>query len=177
MVMPDKSRAGARLVKSDPAHDVALLKIDAQTQPVAIGQARVEKGEEVFTLGYPLVAIQGQEAKATFGRVNALSGVKDDVRFLQVDVPIQPGNSGGPLINGEGLVIGVMTATLDQLQALRQSGALPQNVNYAVKIDYVIPLLRSQFGEDWKMPDVPSSRRIPELVREAERSVVLVIAK
>ena len=69
------------------------------------------------------------------------------------------------------------TSTLDQLQALRQSGALPQNVNYAVKIDYVIPLLRSQFGEDWKMPDVPSSRRIPELVREAEQSVVLVIAK
>ncbi len=71
--------------------------------------------------------------------MNALSGIKGDVRFFQVDIPVQLGNSGGPLINQRGEVIGIVTATLDEFVALAQSGSLPQNVNYAVKSTYVWP--------------------------------------
>jgi len=92
-------------------------------------------------LGYPLITIQGQEQKATFGKVNALSGIQDDIRFLQIDVPIQPSNSGGPLIDRKVRVIGVTNATLDVLNTLKESGSLPQNVNYAVKSDYIILLI------------------------------------
>ena len=127
-----------------------------------------------MTLGYPLVHIQGQEQKATFGHVNSLSGSDDDIRFMQIDVPVQPGNSGGPLIAKNGTVVGVVTATLDQINALKVSGALPQNVNYAVKSDYVRPLLGSIEPAQMDPIGVYS---FEELVALMETTVVLVISR
>lgn len=179
VILSDKSAHDAVLVTSDSANDVAILKADIQGQalPIVSTASKKRKGEEVLTLGYPLIQIQGQEQKATFGRINAKSGIKGDVRFLQIDVPIQPGNSGGPLLDKRGAVIGIITATLDELTILRESGALPQNVNYAVKSDYVIPLLRSA-NIKWKEA-LTGSRltNIPEVVSNSEKSVVLVVAK
>jgi len=165
----------AKYLRGDSANDVALLKIDSSTKPLNIlSYADVEKGSEVFTLGFPLVQIQGQEQKATFGRVNALSGAEDDVRFLQIDVPLQPGNSGGALFDHTGSVVGVTTATLNQVNTLKQSGMLPQNVNYAVKIDYIIPLLRGivtiQNHETMNKP-------LLDLIKTLEGSVVMIITK
>ena len=137
----------AALLKSDPANDLALLKVETTSSPIPIpSQTRMARADEVFTLGYPDITIQGQTRKATFGRINALSGIKDDVRFFQVDVPIQPGNSGGPLINDKGEVLGIVTMTLDAIVSLIAKGSLPQNVNYAVKSDYLVPLLRGVDG-------------------------------
>ena len=70
-----------------------------------------------------------------------MSGLQDDTRLMQIDVPIQPGNSGGPLINSKGQVIGIVTATLDSIVALYKSGVLPQNVNFAVKSNYVLSVI------------------------------------
>lgn len=173
------SDGGAReavLVSSDPSNDVALIKVDGTAVPLPVSNdGQLEKGEEVFTLGYPLVQLQGQEQKATFGRVNSLSGLQGDIRFVQIDVPIQPGNSGGPLVNRRGEVVGVVTATLDQLVALQTAGSLPQNVNYAVKSDYVVPLLRMHGVAPLLSHGQPGD--IPELIRRAEDSVALLIAK
>jgi S1-C subfamily serine protease len=140
--------------------------------------AKYVRGDEVFTLGYPLIQIQGQEQKATFGRICALSGIQDDIRFLQIDVPIQPGNSGGPLINRNGLVIGITTATLSQLNVLRESGSLPQSVNYAVKSDYIIPVIRD-YAKDLndKIDDSKRDYDFRDLIKKTEPSVVLVFAK
>lgn len=93
------------------------------------------KGEDVFTVGFPLIDLQGQAPKATFGRVNALSGPRDDADFVQIDVPTQPGISGGPLLDPSGRVVGVVTATLDQAVAMRLAGTFAQNVNYAIQPD------------------------------------------
>ncbi len=101
----------------------------------------LRKGDDVIALGYPLVSIQGQEQKATFGRVNALSGATGDDRFLQIDAPIQPGNSGGPLLDAHGNVIGIVTATLNQLETFRAAGVVPQNVNYALRTSFLFDLL------------------------------------
>jgi len=165
----------AKYLRGDSVNDVVLLKIDASTKPLNIlSYADVEKGSEVFTLGFPLVQLQGQEQKATFGRVNALSGVEDDVRFLQIDVPLQPGNSGGALFDHTGSVVGVTTATLNQVNTLKQTGMLPQNVNYAVKIDYIVPLLRGivtiQNREERSKP-------LPDLIKTLESSVVMIITE
>jgi len=167
----------ARVIQNDPANDIALLKIDAMTLPIPIAvQSLPSKGEEVLTLGFPLVAIQGQEQKATFGRINALTGIRDDVRFLQVDTPIQPGNSGGPLLDTSGRVVGVVTATLDQIITLRASGSLPQNVNYAVKFDYILPLL-NMHGIKTVAGTSTNPITMREVVEQREASVVLVIAR
>ena len=174
-----KKEFKATVLKSDPTNDVAILKIDAVTEPVTLSERfSTMKGEEVFTLGYPLIQIQGQEQKATFGRVNSLSGIGDDIRYAQIDVPIQPGNSGGPLFNNRGEVVGVTSATLNQMVTLKASGALPQNVNFAVKVDYVLPLLRMVLkDQEFKTSIGSPIQEIPKLVSKLESTVVLIVAK
>lgn len=172
IVFPSEKREyQARIFAVDAVNDVAILKINAKTDPAPLASScDASKGSEVLTLGYPLITLEGQEQKATFGRVNALSGPKDDLRLIQIDVPIQPGNSGGPLINRRGNVVGVVSATLNQLVALRQSGSLPQNVNFAVKIDYILPALRTALRD--KMP-----QNIPETTNKTNLSMVKIVAK
>jgi S1-C subfamily serine protease len=179
VLMPDGEELRAVYLRGHLDNDLALIKVDAETTPLPIaGGGSLSKGDEVFTLGFPLVTVQGQEVKATFGRINALSGTNGDPRFLQIDVPTQPGNSGGPLMNRQGEVVGVVTSTLNQLVALRLSGALPQNVNYAVRGQLIEDLLREEFGDAWE-PDAPSASdlELAELVGEGESRVALIVAR
>lgn len=174
----DGTKVKAILLQSDPVNDIALLKAEINSQLLQLSiSSTVNKGEQVLTLGFPLVGIQGQEQKATFGRVNALSGIKGDIRFFQIDVPIQPGNSGGPLIDGNGNVVGVVTAMLDQINTLRATGVLPQNVNYAVKSDYILPVLAGKTTAFAMSVDGVNETDMSKLIKKAEKSVVLVIAR
>lgn len=166
----------AAVVGADPANDLALLKVKTKDRPVpVIAATGVIAGQEVFTLGYPLLQIEGQQQKATFGHVNAISGMHDDVRFLQTDTPVQPGNSGGPLLDQKGRVIGVVTETLDPIETLKLVGAVPQNVNYAVKSDYLLPLL-ARYGVK---PERQSgnAKTVEDAIRRLRDSVVLVVAR
>lgn len=174
-----KRELKATVEQTDPKNDIAILKVDAKTSAIALAPGfNSAKGAEVLTLGYPLVTLQGQEQKATFGRINSLSGLHNDARLVQIDVPIQPGNSGGPLLNDRGEVIGVVTATLSQIVALKASGSLPQNVNYAVKVDYIGPLLKLANIDKSKLAPVSSAKlSMPQIVSMRERAVVLVVAK
>jgi S1-C subfamily serine protease len=134
----------AEVISRDRANDVALLRAEMTGTPLYLASARdIRRGQEVMTLGYPLVEMQGESQKATFGRVNALSGLEDDVRFIQTDTNIQPGNSGGPLLSADGRVVGVMTATINQRAVADSAGTVAQNVNFALKTDYILPLLPS----------------------------------
>jgi serine protease Do len=84
--------------------------------------------------------ILGTNAKLGQGIINSLTGIKDDVRMFQISIPVQPGNSGGPLINAKGQVVGVVSGTLNPYAA----NTLPQNVNFAIKINYLNNLLTKQ---------------------------------
>jgi len=174
VILENGEELSAQVLKRDPANDVALLKIAKASKGLKLS-GDIAKGEQVLTIGYPLISVQGQESKVTFGNINALSGIKGDVRFAQIDVPIQPGNSGGPLINQQGEVVGVVTATLNVIQTLRESGSLPQNVNYAVKSDYVLPITRNVP----EIPHTPATDKLArsELIKKANKAVVLVVAE
>lgn len=169
----------ASIMASDPANDIVIGKISAKTTwiPLIDGK-QLDKGEEVLALGYPLISIQGQQQKATFGRVNSVAGIQDDVRFYQVDVPIQPGNSGGPLLNKKGEVAGVITSTLNQITALRLTGSLPQNVNFAVKTDYLLPLIKSKIPKMLAgVMKTRSEMKTVDIIKQNEGAVFLIIAK
>lgn len=164
----------AKVIKIDKDNDVALLKADVTGTPIALQtEPHPKVAQQVMALGYPLIDLQGQALKASFGHVNALSGIQDDPRFMQIDVPIQPGNSGGPLINEQGQLLGVVTATLDQLVTLQETGTLPQNVNYAVKSDYVQNLIGTLPGIVHEAPVTG----FEELVARYGPSVFLVVSK
>ena len=92
--------------------------------------------EKVFTIGYPLNDVMGSNYKVTDGIISSKSGIEDDVRYYQISVPLQPGNSGGPLFNKDGNIIGITSARLNS-QAV---GTQVENVNYAIKSSYLLNL-------------------------------------
>lgn len=142
-----RTRSGtgtAVCVHVDEANDMALLKTSGTHTPLPVVPSRaVRLGSDVFTVGFPNPSIQGVAPKLTKGSVSALTGLQDDPRLFQISVPLQPGNSGGPLVNGVGQVIGLVVAAVDERAALAVTGRLPQTVNYAVKSAYLLPLLES----------------------------------
>ena len=139
----------AQLVAKDPACDLAVLKLSLRTNhwlPIQPSSSAVRKGTEVLTVGYPRVDLQGSESKVTTGVVSSLSGAANDPKSFQISVPVQPGNSGGPLVTHDGAVIGVISSKLNA-SALSPLDVLPENVNYAVKSSCLTDLLRTLPGK------------------------------
>ena len=135
----------AEIALKDPQNDIAFLKLERQPQlppsNLKIGDSsNMKMGDKVFTIGYPASNLMGERPKYSEGVISALTGLKDDPAFFQVSLPIQPGNSGGPLFNERGEVIGITTASLSLL-AMDAMGAIAQNVNYAIKSSFVKNLL------------------------------------
>jgi hypothetical protein len=100
--------------------------------------------EPVAAAGFPLAGILSAGVKVTTGTVNALAGMRDDRRLLQISAEVQPGNSGGPLFDANGAVLGVIVSKLDSLAASRTLGDIPQNVNFAVSGQSAVAFLQSQ---------------------------------
>ena len=167
----------AQLVKADKFNDVALLKISGtyKALPLAVSRS-VKLGDGVFTLGFPNTEIQGIEPKLTRGEISSLAGIQDDPRHFQASVAVQPGNSGGPLVNLSGEVVGIIEAKLNDLTALALTGSLPQNVNYALKSGFVTAFLETvpEVAAKLKAPRSAKPRPFTEVVEEIRPSVVLI---
>jgi serine protease Do len=141
-------RYPCRVLNSDTNLDLALLKVDGDHPPFHPLHLESGKdyslGESVYTMGFPLVDVLGTSPRLNNGLISAKVGMNDDTNFVQVSVPIQPGNSGGPLLNANGQVIGVVSSTLNPMGILLRTGnALPQNVNFAIKLASVRKFLEA----------------------------------
>lgn len=148
------TRHFADVVKADKDADIALLKLrDALAEPVVVASFRPTTrgygmGEDVFTIGYPLSRLLGNGERMTRGLVSATTGMRDEPRHLQVSAEIQPGNSGGPLLDREGFVIGIIQETINPWRVVQASGgALPQNINFALKSEPVLDFIKSASPE------------------------------
>lgn len=139
----------AKLVLKDPNNDLAILQIEGFSLaainqlalPYGFKRTRgVSLGDPIFTIGYPLSSVLGQNAKFANGTISSKSGMGDDMVHLQINAPIQPGNSGSPLFDERGNVIGIVVASLNAEWMRQRFGSIPQNVNYAVKMDYLLNL-------------------------------------
>ena len=88
-------------------------------------------------MGYPLAFVLSAEPRVTTGTVSAVSGIQGDCRVFQIEASVQPGNSGGPLLDDRGHVIGVVNSRLNDLAMVEATGSIPQNVNFAIKSSIV----------------------------------------
>ena len=125
--------------------------------------SKIKLGQTVLAIGFPTPSIQGVTPKVTMGVISSESGYRGDVRHYQIDAAVQPGNSGGPLVNAEGEVVGIITATAAIELFLRTTGTLPQNVNWAVKGEYAQLL----FDKPDKRPVAKNRSELISLVRSA----------
>jgi S1-C subfamily serine protease len=117
-------------------------------------------GDAVTAFGFPLPGLLSSEGNLTTGIISATSGMKDDVRFIQITAPVQPGNSGGPLLDDSGHVVGVVVAKLDAVKVLQLTGDVPQNVNFAVHWSEVRAFLEDEGVSFKKQPSIsPISSR------------------
>lgn len=139
-------RYPAVVVMSDKQNDLSILKIDSpeftEVSPIPYNFHTQIKdiGSEIFTLGYPLSDVMGEEVKFTDGKISAKTGLYGDPTVYQISASIQPGNSGGPLFDIEGNLIGITNAGLGRGLS---NGYIPQNVNYAIKAQYLKALVET----------------------------------
>ena len=126
--------AGAVAIAArDEAADLALLMAPAGGAVAAFRQGRgIRPGAAAVVVGYPLRGALASGANVTVGNVSALAGPGDDRRLIQITAPVQPGNSGGPVLDSAGNAVGVVVAKLDAVAMARATGDIPQNVNFAV---------------------------------------------
>jgi S1-C subfamily serine protease len=136
----------ATLRAADTARDLALLAAE-QSFPQAAPlrrDAAPRLGEPVAVVGYPLVQVLSAQPNVSFGHVNSTVGLKGNPGQMQIDVPIQRGNSGGPVFDAAGNVIGIVVSKLDALKLAKSTGDLPQNINFAIRGDVVRSFLEAE---------------------------------
>ena len=122
------------LSAKDTTNDLALIKIEAIPDKVAAFRFTPRLGERVEAFGYPLAGILATSGNFSVGNITALLGLGDDSRYLQISVPVQPGNSGGPLLDQQGNLVGIVSAKLNALEVMSHTkGDIPQNVNFAIR--------------------------------------------
>jgi len=138
-------RETATLAAHDATNDLALLKTTQHWSGAASlrDMHGLRPGDDVVVAGYPLSNLLGSDMAVTTGSLTMLSGLHDDSRLLQLSAPVQPGNSGGPLLDRNGNVVGVVTSTLNGAFLAVSTGALPQNVNFAIKSSVVASFLEA----------------------------------
>ena len=131
----------ANIVHVDANNDLVILQISDSSfigfsnLPYSLEQKIMEVGEEIYTLGYPMSSIMGEEIKYTQGVVSSKTGIQGDVTVYQISAPIQPGNSGGPLFNKQGNIVGITSS------GLNREMFNSENVNYAIKVSYLMTLI------------------------------------
>lgn len=123
----------------DAALDLAVLTVAGNPGPTLAFRAgpAVRRGEDVIVYGFPLAGLLSADPKLTRGVVNALAGLRNDPNNFQISAEVQPGNSGGPMLDLQGNVVGVVVSKLDNRRVQNVD-----NVNFAVKGDVAQAFLR-----------------------------------
>jgi hypothetical protein len=168
--------SSASIIARDEKNDLAAVRSDLPSSPVAIFRdgRPVRAGDAVVALGYPLFGLLTDTASLSAGHVSALAGIGGDTRFLQIDAAVQPGNSGGPLLDASGHLVGIVTGKLDVMRLAPVLRDIPQNVNFALRAEMVRAFLDSR---DIAYKTAPSEQQLsPADVGEIGRPFTVHIA-
>ncbi|MXW90932.1 MAG: hypothetical protein F4114_15320 [Rhodospirillaceae bacterium] len=158
----------------DRGADLALLKGPAGLSFAAFRQGRgVRPGARIVVMGYPLRGLLAADVNVSTGTVAALAGPGDDRRLIQITAPVQPGNSGGPVLDAAGNVVGAVVAKLNALKVARATGDIPQNVNFAVSAGAARAFLDSK-GVAYTTAPSAAARSAEDVADAARKFTVLV---
>lgn len=157
----------AKIAADDTQNDLALLSVSPATAAYARFSPVVPRqGDPVVVYGFPLAGALSTQGNLSTGIVSALVGMKDDSRMLQISAPVQAGNSGGPLFDSAGNVVGVVFAKMNALRVAAVTGDLPQNVNFAIKASIVETFLQTN---GVRFEQAPAGKAMP-MADVAERA-------
>lgn len=169
----------AEIVVKDKVNDLVILRISdtnaldktCRDLPFQVASSSsLTLGQQVSTVGYPLTPMLGSNPKFAEGVVSSKSGLQDDPRWLQISAQVQPGSSGSPLFDSQGDIVGVVVARLNDSKVFQVAAVIPQNVNFAIKSDYLLSLL-SMIPDDAR-----SARTTPFSPEKASQCVAIVRA-
>jgi TPR repeat protein len=164
----------ASVVQKDEGNDIAILRVEGADAGASLSFSdSVKLGAQVFTMGFPHPDLQGSDVKFTTGSISGLTGPGNTPVYYQISAPLQSGNSGGPLFDEYGNLVGIVAAKLDSLKMLVATGDLTQNVNYAIKSDYLVPILKTVDGIKIQ-PSQTKPVNLLSLVEELKKSVVMI---
>jgi len=147
----DNKKYKANVIMTDKVNDIAVLKVDSMSTildslyrsiPYSfLETGNLDMGSKIFTLGYPLESVLSTGVKYNDGIISSNMGIDNDPRIYQISIPVQPGNSGGPVFTFDGTLVGMIVSTLNSATIEKYFGVTPQNVNFAVKSNYIKELL------------------------------------
>ncbi|WP_417513376.1 S1C family serine protease [Minwuia sp.] len=176
-IVRDGVRYAATVVGVDRANDLALLRADFRvSNPMPLSsQALPVLGSAVTVIGFPLNGLVSESMTVTTGVVSAQSGLDNDVSQFQLSAPVNPGNSGGPVINGKGEVIGIVVSKLNSLYAAAATGDFAQNVNFGIKSS-IAEIFVASLGAPLHRPatDERPALGTEQLVARYRKSVFLI---
>jgi S1-C subfamily serine protease len=178
ITVPGRQAVSARLVATDQEKDLAILQISLRNLtalPIA-SSAGVQVLDSITVLGYPLPGELGTALSASDGKVNAVrEGNTGSTRLFQIDANVNPGNSGGPLLNNHGEVVGIIVAKINSLQYAKENGALPERINFAIPIDEAQALLRKVIP-NFTLSNQQEVLTDQQVFQSAKGSTVLIVA-
>ena len=160
----------------DNSSDLALLQTlaDAAHVSARFRQGRgIRPGANILVVGYPLRGLVASGTNVSTGAVSALAGPGDDRSLIQITAPVQPGNSGGPVLDAGGNVVGVVVGKLDAIKVAKSTGDIPQNVNFAVSAGAVRAFLDDE-GIPYETTPSDKTLELVEVAATAREYTVLV---
>jgi S1-C subfamily serine protease len=163
----------AIVVANDMVNDISILKITDPNFskigviPYSISNKIIDVGTPIYSLGYPERAILGEEIKYTNGSISSKSGFQGDVTNYQMTTPIQSGNSGGPVFNTKGEVIGISVSKIIKDNV--------DNVSFCIKTPYLLGLIEN-YEPKITLPAISqlSSKSIPEQIKAIKNFVYII---
>jgi S1-C subfamily serine protease len=176
-VTDDKGTYPAKVVARQKIWDLALIEAKVPGRvPVSFRGPKPALGEPVIVAGYPLKGLLTDDLQVATGTISALKGIRNDRNVFQLTAPVQPGNSGGPLFDAGGNVIGVVVSKLNAMALAERTGDIAQNINFAVNPHLIKRFLRNN-AIGFATGGESHPRSTTEVAAAARRSVVPVICR
>jgi S1-C subfamily serine protease len=172
-----EATANLRLVSSDETNDLALLQAPSPFKEVAtIRDKPIHPGDSIIAIGYPYHGLLTSDFTVTTGIVSSLSGLLNDTRYLQISAAVQPGNSGGPLLDSSGQIVGMVAAKLNALKFAKATGDIPQNINFAIKTGALRDFLDNSVVA-YQIADSKNELKTSDVARNARAFTLLISCK